>query len=152
MTKWGWKQIIGMLVSVLTLLLIAKRTEDTAVFHRFLARQAEETAVDCGIIPVRTNSEPGHVCAFAAQQAGKGFFLQVQQQGIDSKVADGWVATQDGEVLVFNYDSDPSGGSRTGAVIYQRTCVNPELNAKQITCDDFEFTIRIPLSLYDTLW
>lgn len=145
---WGALLVI---ISIIITLLVVKRTDDTNVFHRFLARHAEETAVNCGIIPVEANPEPGYACALEAQQAGKGFFLQVQKQGIDSKIADGWAATQNGNVLFFHYDSDPSGGSRTGTIIYQRTCVNPELNGKQIACNDFESTIRIPLSFRDKL-
>jgi hypothetical protein len=86
MKKWGWKQAIGVLVIVLVLFLIAKRTEDTAVFHRFLARQAEETAVDCGIIPIGTNPEPGYACALATQQTGKGFFYKFNNKVLTLKL------------------------------------------------------------------
>lgn len=153
MKKFGWRRcgVLLTVISVIVLILIVKRTEDTAVFHRFLARQAEETAVDCGIIPIGGNSEEGFNCALAAQEAGKGFILQIQRQSIDSQIADGWAATQNGNLLFLHYDSDPSGGNRTSAVIYQQTCATPEWDAQKINCDYFESPIYIRLSLLDTM-
>ncbi len=130
---------------VILLLFMTGRADDTAVFHKFLADHAEKTAVDCGITRVGDDPGPGFACASKAQQTGQGFFLQIQQQGIDSHVADGWAATHNGDIFYFRYDSDPSGGNRAGAVVYQHTCVNPTLDSLQINCDDFESTIRIPL-------
>ena len=124
---------------------IGKPADDTAVFHTLLADFAEETAVDCGIFTLDDNPKVAYRCALSAHQIGNGFFVQIQQQGIDSDIADGWVAMQNGNVLQFNYDSDPSGGSQTGAVVYQSSCVNPQLTETEIKCSYFNARLRIPI-------
>jgi hypothetical protein len=79
MNKFWQKQwmILFIIVSSIILLLLIGRSDNIAVFQRFLADQAEETAIDCGVTLMNDAPEPRYACAFAAQQMGKGFFLQI---------------------------------------------------------------------------
>lgn len=78
-------------------------------------------AEDCGKVALGEDGSAVDACAVAALQAGTPFVSQREEQGIDSQVTS--AAAFDGTNLVSLYrDSDPSGGSGVGAVIWLNLC------------------------------
>ncbi len=89
-------------------------------------RLAGPSAINCGRVQVRGDPKTATDCVLAAQKAGKPFRVRYDLQGIDSAVAVAIVRTPVGTVGTLSYDSDPSGGGRTGGgVIFPKPCPKP---------------------------
>jgi len=88
-------------------------------------RLAGPGAIDCGRVTTKGDPKDATQCAIAAQKAEKPFRVRYDIQGIDSAVAVALVRTPVGTVGVLTYDSDPSGGSHVGAVVYPKRCPEP---------------------------
>jgi hypothetical protein len=79
-------------------------------------------------------------CVRQAARANRPFFLLIQNMGIDSWVASGFVGAFDGIIRQFSYDSDPMGGGGAPPNFRVRPCsapavvINPDGWAA-ITCD-----------------
>jgi hypothetical protein len=83
-------------------------------------------AIDCGRVLIQGDPEIATECALAAQKAGKPFRVRYDLQGIDSFVAVAIVRTEVGTVESLLWDSDPSGGGRSGpGVVFPRRCPEP---------------------------
>lgn len=109
-----------MLLVALTLLLAGCATPECELGTVAL-NLAGAGAEDCGKVAVGGDSTAVDTCAVAALQAGTPFVAQREEQGIDSQVTS--ALAYDGTHLVSLYrDSDPSGGSDVGAVIWLNLC------------------------------
>ena len=81
-------------------------------------------ATDCGSVGIGEDPAAVDACVISSFEKHAPFYAIYTQQGEDSQVMMAFVS--DGSsVWMLNYDSDPSGGSDVGAVIYQSTCVDP---------------------------
>jgi hypothetical protein len=81
-------------------------------------------ATDCGSVGIGADPTKVDACVISSFEKHTPFYAVYAQQGIDSQVAMAFVS--DGaSVWTLSYDSDPSGGSDVGAVIYQSTCLEP---------------------------
>ncbi len=88
-------------------------------------RLAGSDAIDCGRVRINGDPKAATQCAVAAQKAAKPFRVRYDMRGIDSSVAVAIVRTPIGTVGVLSYDSDPSGGSQIGEVVYPKKCPEP---------------------------
>jgi hypothetical protein len=79
-------------------------------------------AIDCGSVPI--NGDRGDVdnCVQSAFLAHKPFVARYEEQGMDSVLAIGIAATPQRQFYFLTYNSDPSGGSKTGERIRIRPC------------------------------
>ena len=85
---------------------------------------AGDGATDCGSVGIGEDNTAIDACVISSFEKHVPFYAVYAQQGEDSQVAMAFVG--DGSsVWTLNYDSDPSGGSDVGAVIYQSTCLEP---------------------------
>ena len=82
-------------------------------------------AIDCGRVKINGDPKEATQCAIGAQKAAKPFRVRYDLQGIDSAVSLAIVRTSIGTVGTLTYDSDPSGGSHVGEVIYPKRCPEP---------------------------
>jgi len=88
-------------------------------------RSAGAGAIDCGRVKVGGDPKTATKCAIGAQKAAKPFRIRYDLQGFDSSVAVAIVRTPSGTVGALMYDSDPSGGSHVGEVVYPKRCPEP---------------------------
>ena len=88
-------------------------------------RLAGPGAIDCGRVKINGNPKEATRCAIRAQKAAKPFRVRYDLQGIDSAVSVAIVRTSIGTVGTLMYDSDPSGGSHAGEVVYPKRCPEP---------------------------
>ena len=85
---------------------------------------AGDGALDCGSVGIDEDPTKVDACVITSFEKHAPFYAVYAQQGIDSQVAMAFVS--DGSsVWTLSYDSDPSGGSDVGAMIYQSTCEDP---------------------------
>jgi len=76
------------------------------------------------------------------------FYAVYTQQGDDSQVMNAFVS--DGSsVWMLNYDSDPSGGSDVGAVLYQSTCLDPTVQKGKTGNDELSCTASTSQKICD---
>ena len=74
-----------------------------------------------------TEIQPSLVCAAAAAQQRKPFWVSITYPGIDSTVVGGLVGTSEGVVYRFDFDSDPCGGAGCGSRFTTERCDHPSL-------------------------
>lgn len=79
-------------------------------------------AVDCGRVPINGNPSDANACVQSAFLAHKPFIVRYDEQGFDSEVAHGIAATPQRQFYFLDYQSDASGGSKTGERISKRLC------------------------------
>ena len=91
-----------------------------------VASIAGATAIDCGSLAIGADvamRERAQRCVLEAQEGKHAYKLIVQVQGIDSSVSQGYASPGGaGFASALSYDSDPSGGSRLGALITEQSC------------------------------
>ena len=81
-------------------------------------------ATACGSVDIDGDPAAVDACVVSAFQKGSPFYAIYALQGIDSQVMMAF-ASNGASLWTLSYDSDPSGGSDVGAVIYQSTCIEP---------------------------
>jgi hypothetical protein len=118
----------GELVLLLLALLACTDSSDSdegaCSIERTARDLAGQDATNCGSVGIDEDPTAVDACVISAFQKHAPFYAIYTLQGIDSQVETAFVG--DGEsVWTLSYDSDPSGGSDVGAVIYQSTCVEP---------------------------
>lgn len=106
-----------------------------------IERQCGAEARDCGRA---AEGEPSaarvDACVVDALNGSGAFFAIYDRAGTDSEVAQAICRDADGVVLRLDWDSDPSGGDRTGAVIAATRCdgataAEPETDgARPLSC------------------
>jgi hypothetical protein len=104
-----------------------------------LTELAGEGATDCGTVTVGADSAAVDACVVAAFEAHEAFFAVYELQGIDSQVSTALASDGDTVWSLFR-DSDPSGGSQTGAEITRSDCASPTVEPGPdghdvLTCD-----------------
>jgi hypothetical protein len=87
--------------------------------------------IDCGRVKIKGDPKEATECAIGAQKAAKPFRIRYDLQGFDSLVAVAIVRTPSGTVGSLMYDSDPSGGSHVGEVVYPKRCPEPVSSVDQ---------------------
>ncbi len=85
---------------------------------------AGQDATACGSVGIDEDPTTVDACVVGAFQKGTPFYAIYTLQGIDSQVQNAF-ASDGSSLWTLSYDSDPSGGSQVGAVIYQSTCMDP---------------------------
>ena len=85
---------------------------------------AGQGAVACGTVGIDEDPTAVDACVISAFEKYAPFYAIYTLQGIDSQVMMAFVSNGS-SVWTLSYDSDPSGGSDVGAVIYQSTCLEP---------------------------
>ena len=109
---------------------------------------AGQGAVDCGSVGIDEDPTAVDACVIDAFQKGTAFYAIYTLQGIDSQVMMAFVG--DGSsVWTLSYDSDPSGGSDVGAVIYQSTCVEPTVQKGKTGHDELSCTASTSTKICD---
>ena len=88
-------------------------------------RLAGPGAIDCGRVKINGDPKKATQCAIDAQKAATPFRVRYDLMGIDSAVSIAIVRTDIGTVGTLEYDSDPSGGSHVGEVVYPKRCPEP---------------------------
>jgi hypothetical protein len=81
-------------------------------------------ARDCGSVGIDEDPTAVDACVISSFEKHAPFYAIYTLQGIDSQVMMAFVGNGT-SVWTLSYDSDPSGGSDVGAVIYQSTCLEP---------------------------
>ncbi len=84
--------------------------------------RAGKGAIDCGRIRSDEDSDTTDKCVAKAHERKRPFIARYDLRGIDSIVADGIAGNAEGEIYLFRYDSDPSGGSNIGERIEEVKC------------------------------
>jgi hypothetical protein len=109
---------------------------------------AGSTATDCGSVGIDEDRKAIDACVIGAFQKGVAFHAIYALQGIDSQVEMAFVS--DGaELWTLSYDSDPSGGSQVGAVIYQSTCQSPTVQKGKDGRDELSCTASTSTKICD---
>ena len=93
-----------------------------------LATHAGSGATDCGYAVLGSDASPVDACVAAAFNSATAFYARYDRKGTDSSVVFGIAQDAAGNVTLFLWDSDPSGGSDTGPVIDGNLCVGPALD------------------------
>ncbi len=117
--------ILCLLCSVLSALISActlSRLPISDALTTAMGRYAGADSINCGVVPVGGAPEAANRCVDAAYQAKKAFTVRYNLQGIDALIAEGLASNGQGEVHVYFYDSDPSGGSHTGEQVTESQC------------------------------
>lgn len=118
-------------------LLVGCAPEDCDV-HAIALDLAGPGAADCGIVAYGDDRTALDECVADAFAGGQPFVAQ-WQPGVGDSVGYTALASDGATVWVLGYDSDPSGGSRIGAVVDQWVCENPQpgtsYDAMPIACD-----------------
>ncbi len=91
---------------------------------------AGANATDCGEFAPRTDNNAGHACSIKAMEASTPFVAVFGLPGIDSLVKQAIIGGPDGEMRILHYDSDSSGGSKTGAKLYYSSCPSPTVSTE----------------------
>jgi hypothetical protein len=94
-----------------------------------LEEQAGPGATDCGRVALGSDPRAVDDCVVAAFTSGQAFFARYERQGKDSKVAFGIAGTNLKRITFLLWDSDPSGGGDSGAVITGSRCEEPRVDA-----------------------
>lgn len=90
----------------------------------------EKGAANCGQVGPRDDRSAADACGVASFKAKKPFHVRYDLQGIDSYVAEGMVGNSKGQLYIFSYDSDPSGGSNVGERVGKSLCAHPKIVTK----------------------
>lgn len=61
-------------------------------------------------------------------------WLRIYRQGFDSQVATGLMVGTSGDIRLFTYDSDPSGGSSAGSAFAEAPCPAPDVASEGFNC------------------
>jgi hypothetical protein len=101
---------------------------DTLVKHAVGPRP-----VDCGFILIGRGDPPVSLreldeavrCVVTHAAKKQAAWLRIRLPGFDSEVANGLMTDANGRTQVYDFDSDPSGGSRTGSRFITQECPNP---------------------------
>ena len=105
-------------------------------------------ATDCGSVGIGEDPTAVDACVIGAFEKHAPFYAVYTQQGDDSQVMTAFVS--DGSsVWMLNYDSDPSGGSDVGAVIYQSTCLEPTVQKGKTGNDELSCTASTSTKICD---
>jgi hypothetical protein len=75
-------------------------------------------------------------CARTANEKKQPFRLSIQVQGVDSFIWVGAARASTGVMWTAVYDSDTSGGSRTGHVISESPCKSLKFARNSFACAD----------------
>ena len=101
--------------------------------------RAGKDAIDCGRIRIGDDSDKSDKCVAKAHEEKRPFIARYDLRGIDSIVSVGLVGNDGGEIYVFRYDSDPSGGSNIGESIRKQKCrgirITKNKRGRQIKCE-----------------
>jgi len=109
---------------------------------------AGQDALDCGSVGIDEDPTAVDACVISSFEKHAPFYAIYTQQGIDSQVMVAFVS--DGSsVWTLNYDSDPSGGSDVGAVIYQSTCLEPTVQKGKTGNDELSCTASTSQKICD---
>jgi len=107
--------------------------------NKAMRLRAGKDAIDCGRTRSDDDSDTTDQCVAKAREEKRPFIARYDLQGIDSIVADGVAGNAEGEIYVFRYDSDPSGGSNVGESIREKKCRGIRIvrskRGRQIRCD-----------------
>jgi hypothetical protein len=94
-----------------------------------LAARAGNGATDCGYAVLGSDASSVDACVTAAFNSATAFYARYDRHGTDSNVVFGIAQDAAGNVTLFLWDSDPSGGSDTGPVIDGTLCAGPALDS-----------------------
>ena len=101
--------------------------------------RAGKDAIDCGSVRRDEDSDTTDECVANGHARKRPFVARYDLRGIDSVVAEGVAGNAAGEVYVFRYDSDPSGGSNVGERIKEETCRGVQIikgkRGRRIKCE-----------------
>ena len=104
----------------------------TKTFEDFMdevSQSAGDDAVDCGVVEIGESEVSTNTCVAEAFINGEAFYAVYELQGIDSSVGAALSADGEGEVLQWEYDSNPTGGVAAGSSEIDSTvCVDAELS------------------------
>jgi hypothetical protein len=125
--------VVGLAISVSALCLLAVTSQAPTAegvsissaedgLDKAVRLRAGKDAIDCGRVRSGEDSDTTDKCVANAHEQKKPFVARYDLRGIDSIVADGVAGNAEGEIYVFRYDSDPSGGSNVGESIEEETC------------------------------
>lgn len=128
--RLGWGVLAGLFLGC---------TPAPCVLTTELTDLAGADATDCGTVTVGADSSTVDACVVAAFEAHEAFFAVYELQGIDSQVSTA-LASDGTQVWSLFRDSDPSGGSQTGAEITRSDCASPTVEPGTeghdvLTCD-----------------
>jgi hypothetical protein len=109
---------------------------------------AGEGATACGTVALDEDPKAVDACAIGAFEKHAPFYAIYTLQGIDSQVMMAFVGNGS-SVWTLSYDSDPSGGSDVGAVIYQSTCLEPTVQKGKTGNDELSCTTSTSTKICD---
>src|SRR5947209_11349176 len=118
-------------------LVVAPSCADHSCDPDGLARNAAgANASNCGTVAIGADRAAVDACVMHAFAAHQPFYARYDEQGIDSKLAYLVAGDASGRIFTFNWDGDPSGGSKSHETVDQYECRGPSVNADgtQITC------------------
>ncbi len=105
---------------------------DRITFEEFteqVSQSAENDAVDCGTVLIGESELSANTCVAEAFVNGQAFYAVYQLQGFDSSVGAALSGDSDGEVLEWEYDSNPAGGvPGSSSRVDSTVCVDAELS------------------------
>jgi len=107
-------------------------------FDAKLLELAGKSSIDCGVVPLGSDTSTAIRCAKAASNDGKAFRVSIQAQGVDSEIWMGAARNAAGKMWTAMSDSDPSGGGHVGAAIHINDCKKIGWKEKYFRCLDPE--------------
>jgi hypothetical protein len=109
---------------------------------------AGEGAEACGFVGIDEDPTMVDACVVGAFRKGAPFYAIYALQGIDSQVTMAF-ASNGPSIWTLSYDSDPSGGSQVGAVIYQSTCEAPTVRKGKTGHDELSCSASTSTKICD---
>lgn len=105
---------------------------ETKTFEDFadeVSQSAGDDAVDCGIVEIGESEVSTNTCVAEAFINGEAFYSIYELQGVDSSVGGALSGDAEGEVLQWEFDSNPTGGvPASSSEIESTVCVDAELS------------------------
>lgn len=92
-------------------------------------QSTESDAVNCGLAEIGESEVTVNTCVAEAFVNDQAFYAAYELQGIDSSVGAAWSGNGSGEILRWDYDSNPAGGvPASSSKVDSVVCIDAELS------------------------